>query len=186
MTKRPFAFAVIVAAIGVVLAGVAAATPPFGIISNTIVARAAFLDRVNLRFAIKDDHHGRESIHVRNAADTAMQQIVFAPNGHTGWHSHPGPAVALVISGELTIYSGMTRRAKAGRFPPGKRSSIPARAMFTSAPTEARARPSSGSLTSTCPPERVFGSTPRLQGIVPSESFHGMTSVTTGGDAATE
>jgi hypothetical protein len=35
-----------------------------------------------------------------------MQQIVIGPGGHTGWHSHPGPAIALVKNGELTLYSG--------------------------------------------------------------------------------
>ena len=35
-----------------------------------------------------------------------MQQIVVEPRGHTGWHSHPGPAIALVKSGQLTLYSG--------------------------------------------------------------------------------
>jgi quercetin dioxygenase-like cupin family protein len=34
-----------------------------------------------------------------------MQQIVIAPGGSTGWHSHPGPAVVLVKAGELTLYS---------------------------------------------------------------------------------
>ena len=34
-----------------------------------------------------------------------MQQIVIGPAGHTGWHSHPGPAVVLVKAGELTLYS---------------------------------------------------------------------------------
>ena len=34
-----------------------------------------------------------------------MQSIVISPGGHTGWHSHPGPVVVLVKSGELTLYS---------------------------------------------------------------------------------
>jgi quercetin dioxygenase-like cupin family protein len=33
-----------------------------------------------------------------------MQQIIFAPGGHSGWHSHPGPAVVLIKSGALTFY----------------------------------------------------------------------------------
>jgi len=34
-----------------------------------------------------------------------MQQIIIGPGGSTGWHSHPGPAVVLIKSGELTVYS---------------------------------------------------------------------------------
>jgi hypothetical protein len=44
-------------------------------------------------------------LHVLNAQDTVVQQIVFGPGGHTGWHSHPGPVVVLVAQGELTLYS---------------------------------------------------------------------------------
>ena len=33
-----------------------------------------------------------------------MQQITFAPGGYSGWHSHPGPAVVLIKSGELTFH----------------------------------------------------------------------------------
>jgi quercetin dioxygenase-like cupin family protein len=40
------------------------------------------------------------------AADFAVQQITIAPFGTTGWHTHPGPALVLVKSGELTLYEG--------------------------------------------------------------------------------
>ena len=33
-----------------------------------------------------------------------MQAVFFAPNGHTGWHTHAGPTVAMVTQGTLTIY----------------------------------------------------------------------------------
>ncbi|MFN2511834.1 MAG: cupin domain-containing protein [Pyrinomonadaceae bacterium] len=35
-----------------------------------------------------------------------MQKIVILPGGHTGWHSHPGPVVVLVNSGEMSFYDG--------------------------------------------------------------------------------
>ena len=33
-----------------------------------------------------------------------MQDVIFAPDGHTGWHTHAGPTVAMVTQGTLTIY----------------------------------------------------------------------------------
>ncbi len=33
-----------------------------------------------------------------------MQQIVIAPGGNTGWHSHPGPVVVLIKSGQMSFY----------------------------------------------------------------------------------
>jgi quercetin dioxygenase-like cupin family protein len=34
----------------------------------------------------------------------AYQDVIFAPGGHTGWHTHAGPVFALVQSGTLTMY----------------------------------------------------------------------------------
>lgn len=101
---RQGVLATTVTAVAVALAGAALATPPSGILSGAIVARAAFLDPVDLKFRI--DEGAQHVIHVRNARDTVMQQILIAPGGSTGWHTHPGPAVALIKAGALTLYSG--------------------------------------------------------------------------------
>lgn len=84
------------------LATVAGATPGSNIV-GTVIARAGFADSVDLKLKLRDE---QEVIHVAAAADTVMQQIVFGPGGHSGWHSHHGPAIALVTAGELTLYSG--------------------------------------------------------------------------------
>jgi quercetin dioxygenase-like cupin family protein len=92
-----------VTAMGAALAGVVLATPGAGILSATVVARSGFLDPVDINFKTKD---GRtEVVHVRDAQDTVIQQMVLAPGGRTGWHTHPGPAVVLVRSGTLSLYS---------------------------------------------------------------------------------
>ena len=112
-------------------AGAALATPGVGAV-GTVMARAGFVDSVDLTFKITDERgvhlirtrdvagasfieradfagkfgsHHAEVIRVREARETVMQQITIAPRGHTGWHSHPGPVVVLVKSGELTLYS---------------------------------------------------------------------------------
>lgn len=85
------------------LATVVLATPASNIVAATFVARAGFLDRVDFKVKLRDDG---EVIHVSQAAETVMQKIVIGPGGHTGWHSHPGPAIALITKGELTLYSG--------------------------------------------------------------------------------
>ena len=38
-----------------------------------------------------------------NPGDAIVQQITIAPGGHTGWHTHPGPALVIVKSGQLTL-----------------------------------------------------------------------------------
>jgi hypothetical protein len=41
--------------------------------------------------------------------DVIVQELTIAPGGHTGWHTHPGNAVAVITSGELTIYDAKDR-----------------------------------------------------------------------------
>lgn len=83
---------------------VALATPPSGVISAPVVARGAFADATDVKFKITG--HGQEVIHVDNSMDTIVQQILIAPGGNFGWHSHPGPVVVVVKAGELTFYDG--------------------------------------------------------------------------------
>jgi quercetin dioxygenase-like cupin family protein len=105
MTARTGVFVSVgVAALVTALVGVALATPPSGIVSATVVARASFADPVDLKFKIEGDR-GQEVIHAPELQDTIMQQIIIGPGGSTGWHSHPGPVVVLVTAGALTLYS---------------------------------------------------------------------------------
>jgi quercetin dioxygenase-like cupin family protein len=98
MTKRRLGFAT--GGVLATLAGVAMATPGANVVSSLVFARAAFTRPVDLMFKITEDHEpGTQVLHVLNAQDTVVQQIVFGPGGHTGWHSHPGPVVVLVAQG---------------------------------------------------------------------------------------
>jgi quercetin dioxygenase-like cupin family protein len=105
MTNKQLVSAIIVGAAVTALAGAVLATPGSGT-TGVVAARAAFADVVDLKFSIRDGYRGRDNVQVRNAGDTVMQQITFAPGGFSGWHSHPGPAVVLIRSGELTFYDG--------------------------------------------------------------------------------
>ena len=81
----------------------ALATPPSNILSGTILARASFVEPVDIK--IKIDDGSQEVIHAPEVRETVMQQIVIGPGGSTGWHSHPGPAVAMIKAGALALYS---------------------------------------------------------------------------------
>lgn len=87
-----------------VLGGGALATPGSGVVSSAVKARAGFADATDIKFKV--DMLGQELMHVPNAQETVIQEIVIGPGGHTGWHSHPGPVVVLVKSGALTFYDG--------------------------------------------------------------------------------
>ena len=78
------------------------ATPPSNIVSSTVLARAGFVDPVDIKFKI--DNGTAEVIHAPEAQDTVIQQIIIGPGGSTGWHSHPGPAVAMIKAGTFALY----------------------------------------------------------------------------------
>jgi quercetin dioxygenase-like cupin family protein len=91
-------FALAVVTFGLV-AGIAFATPGGGIVAAPVIARAT-VDADNFKLKLHDSS---------NPADVAIQQVTIAPGGFTGWHTHPGPAVVLVKSGEFTLYQADDR-----------------------------------------------------------------------------
>ena len=95
-----------------VLAGLALATPGIGILAAPVHARGTHDERLNV--------HSKAGVKLqtKSGVDFVTQQIVIAPGGTTGWHSHPGPVLVTVKTGELTlVYAGEScegRTYKAG------------------------------------------------------------------------
>ena len=79
-------------------------TPSSGVVSALVFARAGFADPTDVKIKVKGQ--STEVINVNNAQETVIQQIIIAPGGATGWHSHPGPVVVLVKSGQMSFYDG--------------------------------------------------------------------------------
>jgi quercetin dioxygenase-like cupin family protein len=78
---------VILGVVPAVAVGAALATPPF-LFTATQHARGTFEGHVKIKL--------RDS-------DAAIVQVTQGVGGHSGWHAHPGPAIVIVKSGELTI-----------------------------------------------------------------------------------
>ena len=53
-------------------------------------------------------------------ADFVVLSLHFAPGGTTGWHSHPGPAMAIVQEGTFTLYNASDRKCRPHRYGPGQ------------------------------------------------------------------
>lgn len=70
-------------------AGAALASPGSGVTSS-ILGRGLAEEKVRMRSNLP--------------YDVVVQSITIAPGGSTGWHTHPGIAVAVVKSGALTVY----------------------------------------------------------------------------------
>lgn len=88
MAKRSLLGATAAAAL---VAGLAWATPGSGS-STTVFVRSTLHERVKIQ------------THPRESNDVFTQRITIVPGGFSGWHSHPGPALVGVLSGEVAIY----------------------------------------------------------------------------------
>lgn len=94
--RRVAVVAAVVAAVPVVIGGLALGTPGSGVTSAPVTARGTAEDKIKSR--------GNQPF------DVVMQNITIAPGGHSGWHSHPGQAIVVVKSGTFTTYDGNDKR----------------------------------------------------------------------------
>lgn len=89
-------------ALGFVALRLARATPPVAVV-NTLLAGPVSFGEINLTSPVQG-HLVR--IFAQNRSDVYVTEVTVAPGGQTGWHSHPGPAIACIKSGVATEYSG--------------------------------------------------------------------------------
>ena len=93
MKHKALTLIALVVAGGVGAGSVAVATPGTGILGAPILARGT--PGGDFEITLKDSP---------TPGDVIVQQVIIAPGGSTGWHTHPGPAVVIVKSGSLTLY----------------------------------------------------------------------------------
>jgi quercetin dioxygenase-like cupin family protein len=90
--KSKWVWALLLGVLGVVVyGGNVLATPPFLFTPNPIA-------RGTLEGHFKIKLQDRSS-----PGDAAILQVTQGVGGHSGWHAHPGPAIVIVKSGEVTI-----------------------------------------------------------------------------------
>jgi len=118
LTHRPLRLAAAVAALALALAAAlvalprdqAAATPPSGVTAE-LLARGTIGHAGHVRAAgIK--------LQTRGPVDVATVHVTFQPGGSTGWHTHPGPALVTVKTGQLTLHRAKGCRSRT--FGPGQ------------------------------------------------------------------
>jgi hypothetical protein len=104
----------------------AEATAPSGV-TFTVLSRATvpeFDARRRFREVSEDTHGRRVKIWKIELEATRMIDVVTVlftvqPGGHSGWHTHPGPAVFTVRAGTLTMYEGDDPSCTPQLFPAG-------------------------------------------------------------------
>ena len=94
--RRRVVFASVATAALVVSVAAALATPPLNFV-GTVLARGT----------VPSDAPTTNAGRGRAAAapeDVAFLNVTVQPGGHSGWHAHPGPEIAVVKSGTVTLY----------------------------------------------------------------------------------
>jgi quercetin dioxygenase-like cupin family protein len=95
----------------------AAQTPPPPITTEFLTGRADFTDHVTLKAKLKLDGMKTRVVKVADPSRTAVARFTVQPGAQFPWHSHRGPVVVTVVSGELTYVAAddcMEREYPAG------------------------------------------------------------------------
>jgi quercetin dioxygenase-like cupin family protein len=98
------------ALIGVALIGAnvlpsAAQQPPPPIATEFLTGRAVFTDNVDLKLKIKLDGKKTTVVNAKDPSRTLVARFTVQPGAQFPWHTHPGPVIVNVVSGEL-VYVG--------------------------------------------------------------------------------
>ena len=100
-SKLTVAGALVAFAFGGVAIGIAWATPGSGI-TTTIIAGPTQLGEIHLN---SESDINDVKIKTKGDSDVWVVHNKIVPGGHTGWHSHPGPSIISVVSGQATEYN---------------------------------------------------------------------------------
>lgn len=100
------------AAAGTTLAGICLATPIVGLLTGTILSSGTITLPVHQHVSVPlpaapgEDEAWEAKLTTSGPANFIVQDVVYAPGGHTGWHSHPGILLSSVIEGSIEWYDG--------------------------------------------------------------------------------
>jgi predicted metal-dependent enzyme (double-stranded beta helix superfamily) len=68
-----------------------------------LTPRSTFPDDVSMKIKIKQPRQGTQVVHVEDLSRVVVARITVQPGARFPLHTHPGPVVVNVVSGELTF-----------------------------------------------------------------------------------
>jgi quercetin dioxygenase-like cupin family protein len=74
-------------------------------LTTTILAKSLF-DEIHVNAHTIPADLWKAQIKTHGQSDVYVVDNKLAPGGTTGWHSHPGPSLILVVAGTVTNYAG--------------------------------------------------------------------------------
>jgi quercetin dioxygenase-like cupin family protein len=109
------------AAIGCTIVTIVHATPVVGLLVGTILSSGTTTEDIMQKVHVPvppptdaadpdDDNEWRARLFTSGPSDVIVQDVVYAPAGHTGWHSHPGILLSSVVSGSIEWFDSKCRK----------------------------------------------------------------------------
>jgi quercetin dioxygenase-like cupin family protein len=77
------------------------APPPIGV--EILTPRSTFTDDVDLKVKVKLSGQSTKVVNVEDPSRTVVARFTVQPGARFPWHTHPGPVVVNVVSGELVL-----------------------------------------------------------------------------------
>src|SRR5437867_9560745 len=96
---RTVRWPLVILAASLTIATVAVATPPAGVVSNTILAQGPTAGALKENIRIGDNW--AVNLDDKGQSEFYFQDLVVAPGGRTVWHSHPLPLFITVNEASL-------------------------------------------------------------------------------------
>lgn len=104
-----------------IIVTIAQATPVVGLLVGTILSTGNTTDEIMLHVRVPlpppttptnddDPNQWIASLHTSGPTTFIVQDVVYAPGGHTGWHSHPGILLTSVVSGSIEWYDSQCNK----------------------------------------------------------------------------
>ena len=123
--RARWGWAALVATVGAAFfAGNVLATPPAGLTDDAVRPERA---RSGQPDGARDASGGLDArIRTHGLSDMLVADNTLAPGGTTGWHTHPGPSVIVVVSGTVTNYGGQRPELHAHVYTAGQAFTDPA------------------------------------------------------------
>jgi quercetin dioxygenase-like cupin family protein len=109
------------AAIACTIVTIVHATPIVGLLVGTILSSGTTKEDIMQKVRVPlpptasattsdDDNEWTARLFTSGSSDVIVQDVVYAPGGHTGWHSHPGILLSSVVSGSIEWYDSRCER----------------------------------------------------------------------------
>ena len=95
----------LVAAVLLMVPAQATEPTPAPEVSTTILAKSLF-DPIHVTARTPAPERWKAQLKTHGQSDGYVVDNKFPPGASTGWHSHPGPSLILVVTGTVTNYPG--------------------------------------------------------------------------------